>query len=139
MGDKSYPDLMEDVLKFLLVAAVLVMAFIRQVRKEAQKKAPQQPAVPLPDEASPLPHPEKEDHTYGGYIPQGPAPEPKPAPRPRPMLNLEGQRTTRTRQPEKSDKAPSLQEKAGDEDFRIQSVEEARRAIIWGEILSRKY
>lgn len=30
-------------------------------------------------------------------------------------------------------------EPAGEEDFSIHSVEEARRAIIWGEILQRKY
>ena len=68
---------MEDILKFLLVAGVLVVAFIRQAKKEAQKKQtslppfmpqPEAPSAPLPDEPK--------DRTYDGYIPEGPAPEP---------------------------------------------------------------
>ena len=133
---------MEDVLKFLLVAAVLVVAFVRQVRKETQKKAARKPVVPAPEAPSPHPRREDEDSTYGGYIPEGPdpAPEPAPAPSPRPTLlsEAEGQRTTWSRQPRQPEETTAPQAEA-DDDFHIRSAEEARRAIVWGEILARKY
>ena len=131
---------MEDILKFLLIAAILIVAFVRQARKEAQKKAPQKTVPPISGETSPLPDYPEESGTYGGYIPEGPASEPAPSPilQPRSMPSSEGQRTTKERQPQKSDKATPPRGKAA-EDFRIHSAEEARRALIWSEILTRKY
>ena len=146
---------MEDILKFLLVAGVLVVAFIRQAKKEAQKKQtslppfmpqPEAPSAPLPDEPK--------DRTYDGYIPEGPAPEPVAPPRPKakrkaaqtfaeakPKQNIAtasppvATPDTATASPPVA--TPDTENDASD--YSIHSAEEARRAIIWGEILNRKY
>ncbi|HIZ32106.1 MAG TPA: hypothetical protein H9814_00965 [Candidatus Bacteroides merdigallinarum] len=135
---------MEEFLKFLLVAAVLVVAFIRQTRKEAQKKqAPLPPFMPQTEApASPLPDEEK-DQTYGGYIPEGPAPEPatpsKPERKPH-IANASAKERPRQSAPKPTPPpatAPTAED--GTTDYQIHSAEEARRAIIWSEILTRKY
>lgn len=129
---------MEDFLKFVLVAAVLIGAFVRQTRKEAQKKASQRPAVPRREKPATPPSPRQEDRTYGGYIPEGPAPKPATPTRPRTVLPAEGQRTTSAPRPATPPPATGPEKDAAG-DFRLHSAEEVRRAIIWGEILQRKY
>ncbi|HIY88660.1 MAG TPA: hypothetical protein H9824_08160 [Candidatus Bacteroides pullicola] len=134
---------MEDILKFLLVAGVLVVAFIRQAKKEAQKKQtslppfmpqPEAPSAPLPDEPK--------DRTYDGYIPEEPAPE--PAAPPRPKAKRKAAQTFAKAKPKQNIAAASPSVATPDtendaSDYNIRSAEEARRAIIWGEILNRKY
>ena len=115
---------MEDILKFLVVAAVLVVAFVRQTRKEARKKAARRPAVPPPRPQA--------DATYGGFIPEGPAPD-EPAPR------AEGQRSTPTAPPAAAPAPPAAPDEGPASDYAIRTADEARRAIVWGEILRRKY
>lgn len=134
---------MEDILKFLLVAGVLVVAFIRQARKEAQKKQASRPPVMPRPETPPSDHPDgQKDQTYGGYIPEGPPPAPAapPSPKSRRTAATVPPKTPRrqdTPVPPPPAKTPETEDNSSD--FRIQSVEEARRAIIWGEILNRKY
>ena len=65
---------MEDIFKFLLIAGIIVISFVRQAKKEAKKKAGNSPAMPVFDEENPLPE-SWSDGTYGGYIPEGPKPE----------------------------------------------------------------
>ena len=134
---------MEDILKFLLVAGVLVVAFIRQAKKEARKKqAPLPPFMPQPESPSaPLPD-EPKDRTYDGYIPEGPAPEPAAPPRPKAkrkaaqtFVEAKPKQNIATAPPPAA--TPNAENDAAD--YSIRSAEEARRAIIWGEILNRKY
>ena len=65
---------MEDIFKFLLIAGIIVISFVRQAKKEAKKKAGNNPAMPVFDEENPLPE-SWNDGTYGGYIPESPKPE----------------------------------------------------------------
>ncbi|MBU3814773.1 MAG: hypothetical protein H9791_09800 [Candidatus Bacteroides intestinipullorum] len=134
---------MEDILKFLLVAAVLIVAFVRQAKKEARKQtAPPPPVMPQPEiTSSPLPE-ESKDQTYGGYIPEGPAPEPQDPPRPK--AKRKPAQTFAKTSPKQNISTPppptaTPVAKEGATDYQIRSAEEARRAIIWGEILTRKY
>ena len=46
---------MEDIFKFLLIAGIIVISFVRQAKKEAKKKAGNSPAMPVFDEENPLP------------------------------------------------------------------------------------
>ena len=62
---------MEDVFKFLLVAAVIVIGLVKQFKKEANKNADKSPDIPMPDVDNPLPEYWGGD-TYGGFIPEGP-------------------------------------------------------------------
>ena len=56
---------MEDIFKFLLIAGIIVISFVRQAKKEAKKKAGNSPAMPVFDEENPLPE-SWSDGTYGG-------------------------------------------------------------------------
>ena len=119
---------MEDFLKFVLVAAVLVVAFIQQTRKEAQKKkknAPRPPVMPQPEPVS-------------SPLPEGPASEPPTPPRPKTKRNPA--RTFAKAEPKQNIPVPPPPAtEDGTTDYQIHSAEEARRAIIWSEILTRKY
>ena len=92
---------MEDVFKFLLVAAVIVIGLVKQFKKEANKNADKSPDIPMPDVA-------KSKHTSIKASPPSPA-----------------------SRPQESDEVTS--------EYGIHSAEEARKAIIWSEILQRKY
>ncbi len=76
------------------------------------------------------------DGTYGGYIPEGPKPE----------TAVIRKKTEKKHKPAK--KQPFIQQDTDNtlpepadasSEFEIHSAEEARKAIIWGEILQRKY
>lgn len=62
---------MEDVFKFLLVAAVIVIGLVKQFKKEADKNADKSPDIPMPDVDNPLPEYWGED-TYGALFPKAP-------------------------------------------------------------------
>lgn len=146
---------MEDVFKFLLIAAVIVIGIARQFKKEASKNADNGPVMPTPEEDHPLPE-NWGGGTYGGYIPEGPQPEP--------VHQVKQKKTTSTPKPFRSGTSvptnagtssykptsamqslPPLTsglqefEEPADSEFAIHSAEEARRAIVWSEILQRKY
>ena len=143
---------MEEVFKFLLIAAVIVIGIVKQFKKEAKKNSGNGPAMPIPTEESPLPEQWGGD-TYGGYIPEGPKEEPvikveKKKTAPKPFLSdpytptgskgtSSYSKTTTTNQ-NISPPVPELQEN-DESEFTIHSAEEARRAIVWSEILQRKY
>lgn len=46
---------MEDIFKFLLVIGIIAVGFVRQAKKEANKKTGGSPVMPMPDEDSPFP------------------------------------------------------------------------------------
>ena len=125
---------MEDVFKFLLVAAVMVIGLVKQFKKEANKNADKSPDIPMPDVDNPLPEYWGGD-TYGGFIPEGPKPaeKPKPVSKPSPSstLPMTVSPPSPASRPQESDEVTS--------EYGIHSAEEARKAIIWSEILQRKY
>ena len=129
---------MEDFLTFLLVAAAVVISIVKHVKDDAKKKAAQKPPRPQAETAPRSPAPVEEDGTYGGYIPSGPAPKPESAVRPKPVARPEGLRTTA--QP-KAPAAPAPDAARADDadDYQLRSTEDVRRAIVWSEILRRKY
>ena len=125
---------MEDIFKFLLVIGVIVIGFVRQAKKGAKKRDGGTPVMPMPDEETAFPE-SREDETYGGYIPEGPKPE----------VIITAKKTEKKRKSAGissnhfSPPTPAPQETNEQSEFEIHSVEEARRAIIWSEILQRKY
>ena len=135
---------MEEFLKFLLVAGVLVVAFIRQAKKEARKKqASLPPFMPQPETPSAPLSDESKDRTYDGYIPEGPAPAPAAPPKPKGKPNFataSAKERPRQSAPVTPPPPAATPDTGGDaSDYSIRSAEEERRAIIWGEILNRKY
>lgn len=143
---------MEDVFKFLLVAAVIVIGLVRQFKKEAKKNADEDTTMPMPEAGNPMPE-NWGGGTYGGYIPEGPKEEhvikvekKKTAPKPfisdsyvptTSMGTTAYNKPTSTNQ-NASSSMPEPQEN-DESEFTIRSAEEARRAIVWSEILQRKY
>ena len=129
---------MEDLLKFLLVAATVVIAIVKHVQDNAKKKEAQKPPSPTARPVPPFSAPEEADETYGGYIPAGPAPEPEAPVRPKPVARPEGRRTT-PQKPLQTAPAPGALPETDDADYQLRSPEDVRRAIVWSEILNRKY
>ena len=156
---------MEDFLKFLLIAGVILVGIFKEVSKnnkskKAQNKRPVPPA-PSPVEVDPdaIPIPEfwgRGSRTMDELL--QPIPIEQPAPKPTPTSKKMPTPAPKKKQKEEVSVAASIAnssaqdkrntkkgshyahpEPAGEEDFSIHSVEEARRAIIWGEILQRKY
>ncbi len=126
---------MEDVFKFLLVAAVIATGLIRQFKKETNKNADKSPGIPMPDVDNPLPE-NWGGGTYGGFIPEGPKPTNKPKTVSKPSAkskytSIKASPPAPASHPQEPDEATS--------EYGIHSAEEARKAIIWSEILQRKY
>ena len=156
---------MEDFLKFLLIAGVILVGIFKEVSKnnkskKAQNKRPVPPA-PSPVEVDPdaIPIPEfwgRGSRTMDELL--QPIPIEQPAPKPTPTSKKMPTPVPKKKQKEEVSVAASIAnssaqdkrnakqgshythpEPDSDQDFSIHSVEEARRAIIWGEILQRKY
>ena len=118
---------MEDIMQFLVVAGIIAFGVYRQFSKEKEKNAENGIPIPTnthaPETLAPLDVIKKQTKKHAN----------KPLP-------LEGVRTTHTSvnsviSPPKEEKEPEM----NDSGFAIHSTEEARRAIIWSEILQRKY
>lgn len=129
---------MEEVLKFLAVIAVIVAGIVSQVRKEAKKNAAGKPRMPMPD--APQQRPDyRDDDTYGGFIPKGPDPVAVHAAK-KPKKTSSSKHSLNTPPKPKETPPEEVAREADDtSEFNIRSAEEARRAIIWSEILRRKY
>lgn len=122
---------MEDIMQFLVIAGIIAFGVYRQFAKDKAKNA---------ENTHPMPHPEYEmEVPTMTDFPQKRTPK-KLKQQPLPQ---EGVRTTpNPRLHNSSDiaAAPLMEEEEiGDSEFSIHSAEEARRAIIWSEILQRKY
>ena len=100
---------MEDIFKFLLVIGIIVISFVRQTKKEAKKKADNTPVMPVPEVIATPKKAKKK------YTPVDISSNQSPSP------------------------ASDSQEANEQSEFEIHSVGDARRAIIWSEILQRKY
>ena len=134
---------MEELFKFLLVVAFIVIGIVTQLRKEAGKNTGKDSGkaldgMPMPDSDHPLPEPWRGD-TYGGFIPEGPKPteklrktsKPKKAAKPSTYSKHPSAKPSPTSQalcPQEADEAAS--------EYGIHSAEEARKAIVWSEILN---
>lgn len=156
---------MEDFLKFLAIAGVILMGIIQEVNKRSKaKKATNKRPVPpisspteIEPDAVPMPEmwgrPKSLDELF------------QPISTEQPVSKRSSQQASRQAPKQKKKKeevsvAASLANSAAqdqlnarqgshydtphessdnNEDFTIHSAEEARRAIIWGEILRRKY
>ena len=160
---------MEDFLKFLLIAGVILVGIFKEVNKNSKSKQAQKkrsvPPITSPTKIDPdvVPMPEawgrgkSLDELFppaSSYEPTvtkptvKPMPKPvaQPAPKPKKkkeeisvaasLANSAAQDELNIRQGSHYN-APH--ESLNEQDFTIHSAEEARRAIIWGEILQRKY
>ena len=151
---------MEDFLKFLLIAGVILVGIFKEVSKNNKSKKTQNkrpvPPTPSPVEVDPdaTPIPEfwgRGSKVLDDFLQSLPVeqPAPKPAPKPTPkkkkeeisvaasIANSSAQDKRNTKQGSHYDHPET--DNSNQEDFSIHSEEEARRAIIWGEILQRKY
>ena len=89
----------------------------------------------MPDVDNPLPEYWGGD-TYGGFIPEGPKPTEKPKPVSKPSAkskhtSIKASPPSPASRPQESDEVTS--------EYGIHSAQEERKAIIWSEILQRKY
>ena len=151
---------MEDFLKFLLIAGVILVGIFKEVSKNNKSKKTQNkrpvPPTPSPVEVDPdaTPIPEfwgRGSKVLDDFLQSLPVeqPAPKPAPKPTPkkkkeeisvaasIANSSAQDKRNTKQGSHYDHPET--DNSNQEDFSIHSAEEARRAFIWGEILQRKY
>ena len=153
---------MEDFLKFLLIAGVILVGIFKEVNKNSKSKKAKNnrpvPPTPSPVEVAPdaTPMPEAwgrprsleelfqpipaEQRTRKPKVRQQESkPKRKKKKYPLPPLSP----TVPHRMNETAGKVPTItlphDSHDNKEDFTIHSAEEARRAIIWGEILQRKY
>ena len=155
---------MEDFLKFLLIAGVILVGIFKEVSKNNKSKKTQNkrpvPPTPSPVEVDPDATPIPEFWGKGSKVlddflqslpveQPAPKPAPKPTPKPTPkkkkeeisvaasIANSSAQDKRNTKQGSHYDHPET--DNSNQEYFSIHSAEEARRAIIWGEILQRKY
>lgn len=131
---------MDEFVQFLFVIAIIAVGIVQQYRKEARKKKAEQPPIPPVTSTSWPPEPEETDETYGGYIPAAPEPETAPKPFIEPAVHKTAPQPPQRKQAVATppvNNVPATPTGAT-EDYGIHSVEEARRAIIWSEILNRK-
>ncbi|WP_291587418.1 hypothetical protein [Bacteroides sp.] len=118
---------MEDVMQFLLVAGILAFGIYKQFNKEKSNK---------PEKSMPMPTPEYEYEPEFEKTVIFEKPQKRVTVPPKPSHPKEGIKSTYV--PTTMPKATKAEEE-GKSEFSIQSAEEARRAIIWSEILQRKY
>ena len=159
---------MEDFLKFLLIAGVILVGIFKEVSKNSKsKKATDKrpvPPIPSPTEIEPDAVPMPEAWGRPKSLDELLRPIPVEPPTSKRSSQQASRQTPKQQQKKKKKEevsvAASLANSAAqdelnsrqgshynaphessdnNEDFTIHSAEEARRAIIWGEILQRKY
>lgn len=113
---------MEDMMKFLLVIAVIAFGVFRQFGKEKEKAAKEESPMPVFEE-EPLLEVLKKSKTK----------------KQKKSLYDEGRGVTKNSATNTSAPPLPTKEKEVEGEFSIHSIEESRRAIIWAEILNRKY
>ena len=148
---------MEDFLKFLLIAGVILVGIFKEVSKnnkskKAQNKRPVPPApspVEVDPDATPIPEfwgrgSRALDELLQPISMEQPAPKPTPKKKKKEEVSVAASLANSVAQDEQNSRQGAHYNTPHDspdnkEDFTIHSAEEARRAIIWGEILQRKY
>ncbi len=137
---------MEDILKFLLIAGILIIGFVKQAKKEAKNtSAPSRDdndmprphkTHPLPEswEGIPIPPPLQTDNT------QAEKQAHKQKAKPFIPKNYQTQQTMRHKQSvAQTPQTNRTETQDTSSAIDIQSAEEIRKGIIWSEILQRKY
>jgi hypothetical protein len=117
---------MDGIIQFLIVAAILAMGVARQVKKEAAKN--QSRPAPLPEEVIVPPKSSKnksEKKSPKPFISEGQL---------RGLTQSEGEAAIAA-----PDDAAPAEASGTDSEYALRSADDARRAIIWSEILQRKY
>lgn len=155
---------MEDFLKFLLIAGVILVGIFKEVNKNKSKKtkdsrpAPHTPpTVEIDPDAVPMPETWGRSKSLDELFQPIPVEPPaqkrtmqqvaKPAAkqkRKREEISVSASLASSAAQDERNSRQGSHyntphESDDNKEDFGIHSAEEARKAIIWGEILQRKY
>ncbi|TWV10413.1 hypothetical protein FQ707_13105 [Bacteroidaceae bacterium HV4-6-C5C] len=126
---------MEDVLKFLFIAGIILIGIARQVRKdkEAGKKTLTLPTIPNRDKV-------EEQHAPTANVIKKPAKVASQRYATDSFAGSSYQPTISTLStPTTTLSNNTTQAAEAESDFSIRSIEEARKAIIWSEILRRKY
>lgn len=145
---------MEDLLKFLLIAGIIGIGIFKEASKSKSKKANNKrpasstPIPPVSSDTNPLPEAWGQRTFLDELI--------RPAYAEQQTSKTKENRNKKTHvastsmgtyaqnlqtigsEPLTSPSSPTIVEEEK-EDFTIHTVEEARRAIIWGEIFQRKY
>lgn len=129
---------MEDLLKFLFIASIIAIGIYKEASKAKAKKPsqnrPAPSATPTTPNPSPLPAGWDESKKSDDFFQT--IPRESVASRKERLSAPSNQYTQKRTEPVSDTLSQSIPE---EEDFTIHSAEEARRAIIWGEILQRKY
>ena len=159
---QDYQLKMEDFLKFLLIAGVILVGIFKEVNKNSKSKKAKNnrpvPPTPSPVEVAPDATPMPE--AWGRPRSLEELFQPIPAEQRTRKPKVRQQESKPKKKKEEVSVAASIANSAAQdernsrqgahyntshdshdnkEDFTIHSAEEARRAIIWGEILQRKY
>lgn len=149
---------MEDIFKFLLLGGVIIISIVRSLKKavasteDQRPSAPKQPtaetvpdAVPIPEAWGKMFSP-KDIFQSGAEMKESTSSSQKQKNQKKLTAqsglgnNVVQQKTESQSNIPHTSSSPISQELSdNEEDFTIRSAEEARRAIIWGEILQRKY
>lgn len=150
---------MDDFVKFLLIAGVIIVGIFKEVNKKSKAKkaetrravTPQPSPIELAPDATPIPEtwgePMSLEDLFQPKRTKRPVAKPNPQTVVKPkkkkeevsvaasIANSSAQDKINTKFGSQYD----YQEPEADQDFSINSTEDARRAIIWGEIMQRKY
>ncbi|WP_077155560.1 hypothetical protein [Bacteroides bouchesdurhonensis] len=149
---------MEDIFKFLLLAGVIIVGIVKSIRKtvdhteDKRSVPPTQSTVETVPDTVPLPEAWGKIFSPKDIFQPATTPKKSTSPSQKPknqkkhaaqfgsennvaQQNAESQSS----HPHISSSTVSLEPSENEEDFAIHSIEEARRAIIWGEIMHRKY
>ena len=153
---------MEDFLKFLLIAGVILVGIFKEVNKnsKAKKAKAKHPVPPMPSpvevnpDTAPMPEawgrPKSLEELFQPILREQPvAKQPSKQQtskqkKKKEEVSVAASIANSAAQDERNSRQGAHYNTSHDshdnkEDFTIHSAEEARRAIIWGEILQRKY
>lgn len=126
-------------LQFLIIAGAILIGIVREYKKIAKKNAEAKPAMPVPRtesmarEVHPVPKVKKEVTKKQNHSSS-----------PKAFLAGESAKTSSYTPvvPTEEQVSPAMSTTSysdSESEYSIQSAEEARKAIIWSEILQRKY
>lgn len=127
---------MEDILKILAVAGILIYEIVRRSRKEdSGQSASLEDDQPEPED---MPVPHDESDTACEFTPDEVSETADPLPPPPKPQRKKPQAYQPLPDAPATPPTPDTTT-AQENEYGIHSAEEARKAIIWGEILRRKY
>ncbi len=126
---------MENIITFLLIMGILIIGYsTQQVKKEAKKRSEQQPHTPIPDIEYPIPE------NWDDIILEESHPKvTQTVTQAERKKNFSSVKSIKNPSISKPISPIAMQKSEAPSEFAIHSVEEVRRAIIWSEILQRKF